>query len=312
MRWVRELDDEELALGLRSVLARASHLLTVLELLSFTELQKRVDAGAELEPVYGEIRALVQPVREASDELSQAFITIGHIEVDSVSGDGLGPPPMSGVSRARVASALNASRRLIGREWRTLKTRLSDDSVRSSPAILLTFCRAHLDRVQTLVEYIGPALFAVLAPEGVQVEAAEQEAALAIRTHVVDFHRTCTEVLHAVDASDANDWPPHLERVQESLDRLLFGIAFSWLSDTDQTQLADCRELLDQTLSLWTPLRAHPTRQVLVSMTHVGDSLLRINDRPSVVKHDLRKLESVLAIIDATLNGNESIERARA
>lgn len=307
-RWIRELPDEELSTGLRALVARASHLLVVLELISFDEVSLLAEGGASLTEVFREVRRLVQPVRAASDELSQAFITIGHIDVDSeTQPDGIEPgrydapdPRAPVIARERVAAALSSSRRLIAREWRTLKHRLEDESVRSSPSVLVTFCRAHLDRVQTLVESIAPALFAVLAPAGLDVEGAEVEASRAVRTSVVDFHRTCRDVSRTLETEPAADWPPHLQRAVEALDVLLFSIAFTWMRDGDQRMLTDCRELLDQTLALWNPLRAAPMKRVMQTLSDVADSLLRINDRPSLVRHDTRELGRVLERVATT------------
>ncbi|MEM6731265.1 MAG: hypothetical protein AAF658_06895, partial [Myxococcota bacterium] len=226
-RWIGELTDDELALGLRSLVARASHLLVVLDLISFDEIHDRAEAGAGLEEVFEEVRRIVAPVREASDDLSQAFVTVSHIDVhdsDAQAQSEIEPgvfyerfsadhPETHGALRLRSAKALSASRRLIAREWKTLKARLEDENVRSSPNVLVTFCRAHLDRVHTLVECIAPALYAVLAPPGVKAASAELDAALAIRNHVVDFHKTVRDTHRLLESIDPAEWPPHLQRV---------------------------------------------------------------------------------------------------
>ncbi len=307
-RWIRELPNEELSTGLRALVARAAHLLLVLDLVSFDDVARLAEEGASFAEVFQEVRRLVQPVRAASDELAQAFITVGHIDMDSAASPTAltaGEPEHEHVGRERIAAALSASRRLIAREWRTLKARLNDDTVRSSPNVLVTFCRAHLDRVETLVESIAPALFAVLAPEGVDVASVEEEASCAVRTSVVEFYRACREVDHALTRHPPDEWPSHLQRAVEALDTLLFSIAFTWMRDGDQRMLADCRELLDQALDLWTPLRAAPMKRVVETMSGVADSLLRINDRPSLVVHDTRELKRVLDFIAAAASSHD-------
>lgn len=286
LRWLNALVDDELSTGLRSVLARAQHLVVVIDLLAFDEIDVE---HIPVERAFDELRQIVAPVREAADSLSQAFVTVGHIDVHAIENASEGV----GARRLRASSSLNGIRRLIAREWRILGDRLKDDSIRSSPSILVSFCRAHLDRIRTLVECIAPTLYAVIAPPGTQAEGLELQGSLTIRATVVDFHRTVHDVARHISDLSATEWLPCLHRAAEALDRILYSDAVGWIRDADQVILTESREILDESLSLWSPLRSEPTRQLLVSLERVAESLLRINDRPSLLHHDLRVLDSV-------------------
>lgn len=307
-RWLERLSDDELALGLRSLVARARHMLMVLDLVTLDSLDTLIQGHARRPEIIAGMNKVLGPLRDAADELSRTFVTIGHIDVHDHAAvleaprtaDDSESQPHPGALRLRSARALNASRRLIAREWRILKQRLHDDSVWQSPEIAIAFCRAHLDRIRTLVECIAPSLYAALAPENIRAESAETAGALAIRGHVVDFHRGVDDACEAITRSATDDWVPHLQCVAEALDRLLYGIAFSWLRDSDQRMLTDCRETLDETLVMWSPLRTEPTRKLLGSLQRVSRSLLRVNDRPSLIAHDLDELRSMQAMLRAS------------
>ncbi|MEO1174818.1 MAG: hypothetical protein AAFX94_22605, partial [Myxococcota bacterium] len=208
-RWLDALSDDELSVGLRSIVARAQHLVMVLDLLSFNELEEQ---GLEIESVFSELRERVAPVREAADGLSQAFVTVGHIDVHTLESEA----GTVGARRLRASSSLNGIRRLIAREWRILGERLKDQTVRSSPNILIAFCRAHLDRIQTLVECIGPTLYAVLAPPGDHAEQMELQGALTIRGNVVDFYRAVHDVGRTLQGVAPKDWQPYLQQTAEA------------------------------------------------------------------------------------------------
>lgn len=291
-RWMSELAENESADALRALLEHAQRFLTVVDTCRLDVPIASAENGDFTEQELGRVVRELKPVRSAADELSKAFVALGHIDVPTAPRD---PPKPAGSSRK--TSSLKGLRRLLSREWRHLNRKLDDPVLQGRPDILVACCRTHLDRIRTLVESIAPTLFDLVAPEGTRSENIELLGACTIRATVVDFHSVIREVRGALRRSSSGHWLAQLHQLAEATDKIIYSDILGWMREKDQLAITEARELLDKYIKDWNPNDAIQMADIVDSLQETSAGLLRINDRPSLIQHDLTILNEVVIVL---------------
>lgn len=201
--------------------------------------------------------------------------------------------PASDDEFAILLRNLATTRRLLEREARQVAHLREKSATIGKSWVYLNLLRAEVDRIHGLTQSISMTLAGAVDADDNEPRLDD---ALAVRIEAVIFRDTLESVEQEMARSAVESWAPFLEQIVESLDRILYSPTMTWLRDADRSVLAEVREHLDAQGARWQPSEAETeaAMRMLQSLHRAAQSTLRVNELPSVIKHDLKQLKLLM------------------